>query len=72
MHRLFVALRPPPCVRAACLAGMEDGPRGWAWQEEEQLHLTLRYIGDVERPVAEDVASALGSLHAPPIDLALS
>ena len=72
MHRLFVALRPPPAMRQACLAAMEDGPPGWAWQDEEQLHLTLRYIGDVDRPVAEDVAAALGSIHAPPLDLALS
>ena len=72
MHRLFVALRPPPAMRQACLAAMEDGPPGWAWQDEEQLHLTLRYIGDVDRPVAEDVAAALGSIHAPALDLALS
>jgi 2'-5' RNA ligase len=51
---------------------MEDGPPGWACQEEEQLHLTLRYIGEVERPVAEDIALALASVHAPAIDLALS
>ena len=72
MHRLFVALRPPPALRSACLHAMEDGPPGWAWQDEEQLHLTLRYIGDVDRPVAEDVAAALGSIHAPAIDLALA
>jgi len=72
MHRLFVALRPPPVIRQACLAAMEDGPPGWAWQDAEQLHLTLRYIGDVDRPVAEDVAAALGSIHAPAIDLALA
>ena len=71
MHRLFVALRPPSVIRQACLTAMEDGPPGWAWQDAEQLHLTLRYIGDVDRPVAEDVAAALGSVHAPPIDLAL-
>lgn len=72
MHRLFVALRPPPAIRRACLMAMEDGPPGWVWQDEEQLHLTLRYIGEVDRPVAEDVASALGSIHAAPINLALS
>ena len=71
MHRLFVALRPPPALRAACLAAMEDGPPGWAWQDEDQLHLTLRYIGEVDRPLAEDVASALGGVRAPAIDLAL-
>ncbi len=72
MHRLFVALRPPPGLRRACLAAMEDGPPGWAWQDEEQLHVTLRYIGEVDRPVAEDVAAALGSIHAPAVDVALS
>ncbi|MCY7280574.1 MAG: RNA 2',3'-cyclic phosphodiesterase, partial [Sphingomonas bacterium] len=72
MHRLFVALRPPPSIRLACLAAMEDGPPGWAWQDEEQLHLTLRYIGDVDRPVAEDVAAALATIHAPAVEFALS
>lgn len=72
MHRLFIALRPPPAIRALCLAAMADGPPGWAWQDEEQLHVTLRFIGEVERPVAEDIALALGSVHAPPVDLALS
>ncbi len=71
MHRLFVALRPPPSIRRACVEAMEDGPPGWAWQDDEQLHVTLRYIGEVERPVAEDVASALDSVRAPPVDLAL-
>ena len=51
---------------------MEDGPPGWAWQADEQLHLTLRYIGEVDRPMAEDVAEALGSIHATPIGLELS
>lgn len=72
MHRLFVALRPPAPIRSACLGAMEDGPPGWAWQDEEQLHVTLRYIGDVDRNVAEDVAAALGSIHAPPVEIALA
>ena len=72
MHRLFIAIRPPALVRQLCLAAMEDGPPGWAWQDDEQLHLTLRYIGAVERPQAEDVASALGAVHAAPIELALT
>ncbi len=64
MHRLFVALRPPPEIRAL-LAGVAGGIRHARWQEDDQLHVTIRYIGEVERPVAEDVALALGHVHAP-------
>jgi len=64
MHRLFVALRPPQEIRRRCLAAMAGGPPGWAWQDEAQLHVTLRFIGEVERPMAEDLASALGSVRA--------
>src|SRR3546814_2408638 len=38
------------------------------WQSDEQLHLTLRFIGEVDRHRAEDVAAALGALHAPAIE----
>ncbi|MEH3038439.1 MAG: RNA 2',3'-cyclic phosphodiesterase, partial [Sphingomonas paucimobilis] len=71
MHRLFVALRPSPAMRRKLLDIM-DGVDGARWQDEEQLHVTLRYIGEVERPVAEDIAIALQAVHAPAFDLALS
>ena len=56
MHRLFVALRPPPAVRAALAATMDGVPRA-RWQDDEQIHLTIRYIGEVDRRVAEDVVA---------------
>ena len=71
MHRLFVALRPPPSVRAALAATMDGIPRA-RWQDDDQIHLTVRYIGEVDRRVAEDVVLALGHVHAAPIDIALS
>ncbi len=64
MHRLFVALRPPPAMRADLLALMGGVP-GARWQDEEQLHLTLRFIGEVERPQADDIAAALGAVTQP-------
>ena len=71
MHRLFVAIRPPEPIRDRLL-DLADGVRGARWVEEEQLHLTLRFIGEVDRHRAEDAAAALGGVHHPAFALALS
>src|SRR5215213_533662 len=65
MHRLFVAIRPPEHIRDLLIDAMDDSP-DFRWQDDEQLHLTLRFIGEVERPLAEDIAAALGRVRAPP------
>lgn len=64
MVRLFVALRPPPPVRQLLLS-TTGGVPGARWQDDEQLHCTLRFIGEVDRPQAEDIAAALAGIHAP-------
>jgi 2'-5' RNA ligase len=71
MHRLFVALRPPPSMRTALLATMGGIP-GARWQDDDQLHLTLRFIGDVDRHQAADIDAALAAIHHPPFSLRLS
>jgi RNA 2',3'-cyclic 3'-phosphodiesterase len=71
MHRLFVGLRPPAAIRARLLALMGGIP-GARWQSDAQLHLTLRFIGEVERPVAEEVAIALGNVRWPALEVSLS
>lgn len=71
MHRLFVAVRPPSFIRELLLDAM-DGVPDVSWQGDEQLHLTLRFIGEVERPLAEDIASALDRIRFEKFDLALS
>ncbi len=63
MHRLFVGLRPPAAVRAQLLATM-GGVAGARWQDDDQLHITLRFIGEVDRPVADDIVATLGTVHA--------
>jgi RNA 2',3'-cyclic 3'-phosphodiesterase len=68
MHRLFVALRPPEHIRDLLIDAMDDSPE-FRWQDEEQLHLTLRFIGEVERPLAEDLAAALGGIRSPSFDI---
>ena len=71
MHRLFVAIRPPEPVREALLDLMEGVP-DLRWQSDDQLHLTVRFIGEVERPVAEDVAAALQGIRFERFSLSLN
>lgn len=71
MHRLFTALRPPREIRERLLA-ITGGLLGARWQDDAQLHLTLRYIGEVESRVAEDVADALAAIKAPAPNIALA
>jgi RNA 2',3'-cyclic 3'-phosphodiesterase len=71
MHRLFVGLRPPAPVRARLMA-MMGGVPGARWQSDDQLHLTLRFIGEVDRRTAEEVALALSNLRYPPFELAIA
>lgn len=68
MHRLFVAIRPPEEIRDLLLDAMDDSA-DFRWQNDGQLHLTLRFVGEVERPVAEDLAAELGRIRASPFEL---
>ena len=70
MHRLFVALRPPREMRAKLLSLMGGVP-GARWQSDDQLHLTLRFIGEVDAPQADDIAAALASVDRPRPTIAL-
>ncbi len=61
--RLFVALALPDEVAESLLL-MEGGIPGARWQRREQLHLTLRFIGEVDGRLAGDIDDALAVLHA--------
>ena len=63
MHRLFVAVRPPDDIVDRLIDAMDDSP-DFRWQDETQLHLTLRFVGEVERPVANDLADALRKVRS--------
>jgi len=71
MHRLFVAIEPPVAVRDRLLGSM-GGVSGARWQRDDQLHLTLRFVGEVDRHRAQDIAAVLGSVAVTPFELALA
>nr|WP_314445395.1 RNA 2',3'-cyclic phosphodiesterase [uncultured Sphingomonas sp.] len=70
MHRLFAAL-PLPVEVADNLLDVMDGPERLRWTDAEQMHLTLRFIGEVDGATAEDVAVALSSLRFQPFEVRL-
>lgn len=69
-QRFFVAIRPPEEIRDLLIDLMEalDGAR---WQEDDQLHLTLRFVGSAQPREVDDLMAALQSVSAPPFALAL-
>jgi 2'-5' RNA ligase len=70
MYRLFVALPLPDPVRRH-LALMSAGLPGARWVSVDNLHLTLRFIGEVDGGDAEDIHHALARIRAEPFDLSL-
>jgi RNA 2',3'-cyclic 3'-phosphodiesterase len=71
MIRLFVALDLPDSVRDR-LAALQGGVPGARWGRAEQMHLTLRFIGEVAENVAHDIDDALAVIRAPAFSLELS
>ena len=71
MHRLFVGIRPPEPIRDLLVDAMDDSA-DFRWQSDDQLHLTLRFIGEVERPIAEDVADALARIRSEKLTLRIA
>jgi 2'-5' RNA ligase len=71
MQRLFVAIRLPASIRAWLLDAM-GGISGARWQRDDQLHLTLRFIGEVDRHTARDIDAALAAVRQQPFEIALS
>lgn len=62
MPRLFTALAVPPEI-ATALTPFQGGLAGARWIERQDFHVTLRFLGDVERTVAEDFFDLLGEMR---------
>ena len=54
------------------LAMLQSGLEGARWVRPEKLHLTVRFIGEVDEPTARDVEDTLGRLMVPGFDIYLS
>lgn len=70
MIRLFVAL-PLPVSVADTLSRLGNGVYGARWVSPENYHLTLRFVGNVDEHVADDVHDALLRIQADAFEVKL-
>jgi len=68
--RLFVALSIPDAIARELLL-WQGGVPGARWLSREQLHLTLRFIGEVDGRDAAAIDDALSLIAVPPFSLEL-
>jgi RNA 2',3'-cyclic 3'-phosphodiesterase len=61
MPRLFTALQIPDDICAE-LHGLHQPLPGARWIEPQSYHLTLRFVGDIDRVVAREFADNLASV----------
>lgn len=70
MLRLFIGLTfDGGYTRRLC--SLMEGVSGVHWQPQDNLHLTLRFLGDVTMDDAEDLDAHLARITAPAFDVTL-
>lgn len=70
MPRLFTGLEIPEAIRLR-LSLIRAPLSGAKWIEAENMHITLRFVGDVDGRTADDFADALAEVRARPFTLAV-
>jgi len=70
MIRLFIAL-PIPADLNEVISSVTNGLPGARWVKPESYHLTLRFVGEIDGDVADDLADELSHMIAPPMELEL-
>ncbi len=71
MLRLFTAIAIPWDI-AQGLAEHQTGLNGARWRTAEQLHITLRFIGDTPENKAADLDAELSAIALEPFELELA
>ena len=70
MPRLFTGLEIPAPL-AQELALFRGGISGGRWIDPENYHITLRFIGDIDRATARDIFTTLAQIRRPAFTVTL-
>lgn len=68
MPRLFAAITPPETVRAE-LVGLRRDIDGVSWIRPEQIHMTLRFVGERDDAATEAIRDSLATVRVEPFIL---
>lgn len=68
--RLFIALPIPPFVKEQ-LVDLQQPIEGVRWQQESQIHLTLKFLGETDLDRAQDLKSHLQDIDTPELSISL-
>ncbi len=70
-QRLFVAIDLPDAVKTQ-LAQLQANVAGAKWVNREQMHLTLRFIGETSLEQIKELETGLAAIQAAPFSFQLS
>jgi len=70
VHRLFVAIDLPEDIKLA-IGSLRCPLPGAKWVAEAQIHLTFRFIGDVDDELSKMIVASLSGIVAAPFSLAI-
>lgn len=70
MPRLFTGIEIPAPIRLrlSLIRAPLDGAK---WIDADNMHITLRFVGDVDGRTADDFADALADVHAQPFSVTI-
>jgi 2'-5' RNA ligase len=71
MPRLFTAIEIPEAMRLR-LSLLRAPITGAKWVQPEDMHITLRFAGDIDGRTADDFADLLGDVSVPPFTVAIA
>ncbi len=70
MIRLFVGIELPESIKAQLLELQKNLP-GTLWRNPEKLHINLRFVGNIEEHVGEELLKELQYVRFPAFHIAL-
>jgi 2'-5' RNA ligase len=72
MPRLFTGIEIPAEIREEIARLKVPLPGGSRWTDPDDLHLTLRFVGDIEKPQAREFADNLETIDVDAFELRLA